>query len=213
MVNKLLGTQVDRDRACLRTFVLFHGVLCYLFLRNAWWALLLVILVEALHSLFLWMIWRDRRWMLWVDAAISVVASFAAVFVFVTAEWVFNGTVFIGNNQTRILLLVFTFIVLVIGRSLLLFMRRDASAITAFVMILVVVAFMIGLLTNQAFYADAHSVTIAAVYCVVVLVTVTLPALGLGLFSYLIGAAVAIVVLSVSHDKHSPRPYSYYVSH
>lgn len=213
MSNPILGTQVDRDRACLRTFVLFHGVLCYLFLQNAWWALFAVLLAEALHSLCVWMVWRGPQWLLWVDVGVSVVASFAAVFIFVTTEWVFNGTVFIGDNAERILLLSFLFAVLIIGRSLLLFLRRDAAAITAFVMILLSAGFVAGLLTNQGFYADGHSLTISFVYCAVVLVTVTLPALGLGLFSYLIGAAVASVVLAVSHDNHSPRPYNYYVSH
>lgn len=209
----VLGTQRERDLACLRTFVLYHGVLCYLFLRNAWWALLAVFVAEAIHTVLLGMVWPGTPRMFWVDVAVSVAMCFGAVFLFVTTEWVFNGSVFIGDNATRIILLAFLFAVLIIARSLLLVYGRHAAAIITFVSILVSTGLVAGVLTNQGFYADGHSLTIAFVYAAAALVTVTLPALGLGLFSYLIGAVVLTVILAVLGDKHSERPFSYYLTH
>jgi len=199
------------DRACLRTFVLYFGVLCYLFLQSAWWALLAVLLAEAFHSL--WVSTAVRGAALWVDIAISVVASFAAVFVFVATAYVFNASVVIGYNDERILLFAFFFAILIAARTLMLMLPRVPAAIVAGVAVILAAGFVAATLTNQGFYAEGHTVAIAFTYCAVVLVTVTLPALGIGLFSYLIGAVVAIVVLAASHSLHSPRPFSYYVNH
>jgi hypothetical protein len=208
-----LGTVRERDLACLRTFVLYHGVLCYLFLRNAWWALLAVFVAEAIHSLLLWRLWPGARAKYWIDVAVSVVLVFAAVFLFVTTEWVFNGSVFVGDNVLRILLLSFLFAVLIIVRALLLIYGRNAAAIVTFIGILISAGLVAGVLTNQGFYADAHTLTIAFTYSAAALVTVTLPALGLGLYAYLIGAAVLTVILAIFNDNHSARPYSYYLTH
>ena len=209
----LLGTQRTRDLACLRTFVLYHGILCYLFLRNAWWALLAVFLAEVVHDALLYRLWPGARAGYWLDVGISVVMVVAAVFLFVTTEWVFNGSVFVGDNVLRVVLLAFLFAILVVVRALLLVYGRDVAAIVAFVGIVACAGLVAGVLTNQGFYADAHTLTIAFVYAAAALVTVTLPALGLGLFAYLIGAVVLTVVLAVSGNNHSARPYSYYLTH
>ena len=212
-IEGVLGTQHQRDLACLRTFILYHGVLCYLFLRNAWWALLAVFLAELLHSVLVGMVWRGSPRDYWIDVGVSVAMCFGAVFLFVTTEWVFNGSVFVGNNVERVILLAFLFAIVIVARSLLLIYGRHAAAIIAFVAIIVSTGLVAGVLTNQGFYADSHTLAVAFTYAAAALVTVTLPALGLGLYAYAVGAVVLTVVLAVCGDMHSMRPYSYYLTH
>lgn len=227
--------QRGRDWACLRTFVLYHAILAYLFTGNVWWTLFATLLAELLHSLFFYHVYVDyiqklhaeksevgrldvaklvreglhRSTAFWVDFVVSVVMVFVATFAFVLVEYVFNAVVMIGELRRGIFLLFF-FLLVVIRTILLFFARRLLGVVIVVALFISLISIAVGV-GNQAFYVDPHTLSIAIIYSSSALVLATLFALRLGYYSYITYGVPVIVILAIFWDNRSPRPFAYYL--
>jgi len=207
----------------LRTFVFYNVVVVYLFTSlNAWIALGVSIFLELLFSLFLYIrIYTydlfKRPMPFWIDFGVSIVMCFVAVFEFATFEYVFDAVAFIGDSKIWAMFLLL--IGINVSRLLLLFFNNESLMIGIFVIALlpIFIAFLV-LVTNELFYADAHTVVVALNFSWITILSGTIMAfivkpikLISSYFAYIIQLIVIVIVLSVFWSHHSHRSYSYYL--
>ena len=207
----------------LRSFVFYNVVVVYLFTDlNAWISLGAAIFLELLFSLFLYMRlysydFFKRPLPFWIDFFVSIFMCFVAVFEFTTFEYVFDAVAFIG--ESKIWALFVLLFVINMSRMFLLFYNREWLMITVFVIafIPIFISFLV-LVTNEVFYADAHTVVVALNFCWITILSATimafivkpLPVIS-SYCAYIIQMVVVIIVLSVFWHHHSNRSYSYYL--
>ena len=206
----------------LRTFLFYNVVVVYLFTElNAWISLGVALFLELLFSLFLYLRiymhdFFQRPTAYWIDFGVSLIMCFVAVFEFATFEYVFDAVAFIGKTK---LWAMFALLVAINAfRLLLLFYNNQTLMISVFVIAFVpiFVTFLV-LVTNEMFYADAHTVVVALNFCWITILSSTIMSFVLkpcrlsSYFAYMIQFVVMVIILSCFWTHHSERSYSHYL--
>lgn len=205
----------------LRTWIYFFAIITYLFLGNLWYTILATELVEAFHTLIVYVRLSDfkdkdkqfaggKRFWFEIDTFVSVLIALVACVSVMFVEYVFNSVVFIGGDRKWFLAI---FLVFMIGtRSVLVFISDSIFSIIAIVCALVILIFFALLGTNEVFFNDTRTVGITLTYIAYVFLTVVFWAKWLGYYGHLIYSVLLIAILAIFWNKHSPLPLSRYVN-
>jgi hypothetical protein len=206
-----------RKEIALRTFVYFNAVLAYLFTANIWIALGITFALEIVYTLCLMLYFRlnknkqDYASFVLVDSVLAIVFVFAACFQYMFVEYVFDAAAFIGDGRW-LALCGFLFAFQLVRYVLLFGMNEKIIGVVVAVLAVPIFIFFIVLLTNEAFWADAHTAVVASVYVGLTMVVVTLMSLCIGYYAVLVHTSLGAIVLISLWDNHSERSIASYMS-
>lgn len=205
-----------KKEAALRTFVYYNVVLAYLFTANIWITIGIAAALELAFSACLFIRMHQRHndnnmtVFMVIDTIIALTLVFVASFQYVLVEYVFDAAAFLGDAR---LLILFGFLfALQCIRYLLLFTMGEKVivVVVALIAIPIFILFIV-LLTNESFWADAHTAVVASNYVLFTMLFATLFALWISHYALILHTCLVALVLIIFWNTHSERAFSSYL--
>ena len=207
-----------KREALLRSFAIYNAVIAYLFMGNAWKALGVTLGMEGSYTLsyviYLLITKVEMETITkaaFLESFLSIVFSFAYVFIYVTFEYVFDAATFIGHHRYSIMAGILIGVYIIRIFILAIYNIRGVVAIALCFFLPALMMFVI-MLTNEGFWADAHTLTVCWMYLLMAIGLATLPCLFAGYFAYLIHGTALLLTLIFFWNKHSERDFSNYIA-
>lgn len=208
-----------KKEIAIRTFLYYNAVLVYLFTANIWTTIGVTLAMELLFSFVLFLHIKYERvkqpdpvtTFIIIDTCLAFVVGFFASFVYVLVEYVFDAAAFIGDSRL-VVLSCFLLALQIIRYALLLVINHMYLIFAVCVTCLPVFILFTILMTNEAFWADAHTAVVATTYVLLTVPTLTLMSLGIAHYAYVVHAVLLAIVLGSCWSLRSERDFSSYMS-
>jgi hypothetical protein len=212
----------EREIITLRTWLFYNVAATYVFTDlNVWIAMGVAAGLELFFSLFVYIFYNSitysqRMQFIYIDIAVALLMCIVAPFELAVFEYIFDGVAFIGDSKEWTL--VGILIAINVFRIVLMFLAKEVILISvmAIAFVPIFVTFMV-LITNQSFYADAHSISVVLNFVWITLLTCTIMTFILSAckvisyFAYMVHFIVLLIIVLCFQSLHSDRSFSYYL--